>query len=115
MTAKTPTRQKLKGKRLPHATWTLNIEMKETSFPNIHMCIIPAPEIMPSWQKKDITSVIQHPVMLWLEKIFLHGKGTQQSKHLQYNSLLLKHQKHMVKIDNGVKSTKYETTKSHNH
>lgn len=37
---------------------------KKSSFPNIQICIIPIVEIMPLWQKKNITSVIQHPVML---------------------------------------------------
>lgn len=63
------------------------MEMVKPSFPDIHMCIIPAVEIMRLWQKKNITSVIQHPVMLWLEKIFLRGKNT--TKHPQYNSAAL--------------------------
>lgn len=55
-------------------------------------------------EKKNITSVIQHPVMLWLEKIFLHGKST--TKHLQYNCLPLWHWKHTVKTDDGLRPTR---------
>lgn len=35
---------------MPHGLWTQR--WSKPSFPNIHMCIIPAPEIMPLWQKK---------------------------------------------------------------
>lgn len=68
---------------------------KKTSFPNIQMCIIPAVEIMSLWQKKkkqkNITSVIQHPVMLWLEKVFLHGKKHNKASSVQlFAALTLK-------------------------
>lgn len=89
-------------------------EMVKPSFPNIQMCIIPAVEIMLLWQKKkNITSVIQHPVMLWLEKIFLHGKNT--TKHLQYNCLPLWHWKHTVKIDDGLRPTRSKALQSWSH
>lgn len=34
-------------------------------------------------EKKNITSVIQHPVTLWLEKIFLHGKKHNKASSIQ--------------------------------
>lgn len=44
------------------------------------------------------------------KKSFYMVKNT--TKHPQYNTLLLWHWKHMVKIDNGIKFTKSKTTSS---
>lgn len=80
----------------------------KNSFPNTQTCIIPAVEIMPLWQKKK-TLPLSFNILLrygW-KKSFYMVKNT--TKHLQYNSLLLWHWKHMVKIDNGIKSTKSKT------
>lgn len=42
-------------------------------------------------EKNNITSVIQHPVMLWLEKIFLHGKKHNKASSVQlFAALTLK-------------------------
>lgn len=113
MTAKTPTRQKQKGKRLPHATWTLNTEMKKTLFSQhtyVHNSYSRNYAFM---AEKSITSVIQHPVMLWLEKTFYMVKDHNKASSIQFSAALTP--KTYGQIDNGVKSTEHETTKPHNH
>lgn len=93
------------GKRFPHATWTFNMEMiKNTLFSqhtNMHNSCCGNYAFMA--EKKTLPLSFNILLCYGWKKSFYMVKNT--TRHLQYNSLLLWHWKHMVKIDNGIKST----------
>lgn len=70
-----------KGKRLPHATWTLNTEMKKTLFSQHTYVHNSCPEIMPLWRKKK-TLPLSFNILLcygWKKSLYMvkeHNKAS---------------------------------------